>query len=185
MPKRKISELHPHPRQQEIGDLTDADLRALADDIQTNGLRDPVEITSGASIVAGHQRVRAAKLLGWTEIAVEVRTDLESKGKSAVEAYFFSSNLNRRQLDPVKKARLCKALYELQDPNPNSGDLCADYIGERLGISGRTLSRHMRVLQTPQEVQDAYSAGHLSLVLAGKVVGLPVTSTSGNRSTDS
>jgi hypothetical protein len=39
-------------------------------------------------------------------------------------------------------------------------------------MSGRTLDRYIRVLDTPREVQDAFRAGEISLENAGKVAGL-------------
>ncbi len=45
-------------------------------------------------------------------------------------------------------------------------------IGGLLGICGREVSRLIRVLDTPPEVQAAFDAGNLSLVLADKIAGL-------------
>jgi hypothetical protein len=46
-------------------------------------------------------------------------------------------------------------------------------IGKRLGISGRTLDRYLRILDnTPLEVQNAVEAGTLPVTLAEKVAGL-------------
>ena len=61
-----------------------AEIEALARDMDENGLRDPVEVLPDGTLVTGHQRVRAAGLLGWEEIDVVVRHDLADRGDAAV-----------------------------------------------------------------------------------------------------
>src|SRR5262249_53696797 len=78
----------------------------------------------------------------------------------------------------LEMARCYKRLKELEKKN-RSGRLLdcelkdlRDKIGKRLGVSGRTLDRYLRVLNTPQEVQDAVTANKLAVTVAGKVAGL-------------
>jgi ParB-like chromosome segregation protein Spo0J len=105
--KWNLKMLHEHLRQAAMfGDLPEEEIRALAEDMARNGQRQPVEIRPDGTIIAGHQRVLAAKLLGWTEIDVIVRYDLEEQGDAAVEAYFVGDNLFRRQLSPLATSRL-------------------------------------------------------------------------------
>ena len=77
--KWKLSRLRDHARQGDLfGDVTAAELDALVADMRKNGQRQPVEILPDGTILAGHQRVRAARLLCWKEIEVIVRRDLEN-----------------------------------------------------------------------------------------------------------
>jgi ParB/RepB/Spo0J family partition protein len=176
--KRRLADLHDHPRQHEIfGDVTEAELDELARDMQENGLRDPIRITAAGTIITGHQRVRAARRLGWQEIDVIVCANLEEMGPDALVRLLITDNLHRRQLDPLAIGRASLALRKLprakQDvENWQPRRDVRDEIGEKLGYSGRTLDRYMRILRTPRAVQDAFSAGRLSLTLAGKVAGL-------------
>lgn len=48
-----------------------------------------------------------------------------------------------------------------------------DHVGEQLGICGREVDRLLRLLQAPVEVQLAYENGHVGIVAAGRVAGLP------------
>ena len=174
-----IADLKPHPQQaQMFNDLTDQEIENLAKDMERNGQMQPVEITSDGTIICGHQRVLAAKLLGWTQIDVVIRGDLEEAGEDAVEARLVEDNLNRRHLDPLEVARCYKRIKEIERVC-KPGELSAsahsnlrDRIGTRLGMSGRNLDRYLRVLETPIAVQQAVSAGDITLVLAGKVAGL-------------
>jgi ParB-like chromosome segregation protein Spo0J len=174
--KWKIARLKEHPRQQELfGRLPEQTIAAMAADMSKNGLYHPVEILSDGTIVAGHQRVLAAKLLGWTEIDVIVRTDLEKKGPAAVVGYLISDNLLRRQATGLTLARGIRELVKLQErcPNWRSRDRMKADIGKRLGdINTREVNRYLRVLDAPTEVQEAFDRGKLSLDKAGKVVSL-------------
>jgi ParB-like chromosome segregation protein Spo0J len=177
--KRRLGCLRPHPLQRVyFDDLSPDDLEALAEDIRRNGLRQPPEVLPDGTILDGHQRVSALRRLGETETIVLVRYDLEDDEEAAEERAFLTANLTRRQLDPLAKARGVLRLYEIERKR-RRGQLDAaeeaearDRIGKAIGVSGRTLSRYLRVLRTPVEVQNAFRAGRLSLVAAEKVADL-------------
>lgn len=186
--QRTLDSLKPHPKQSDLfRDLPEQEIQCLAEDIQTNGLKHPVEILSEGTIICGHQRVAAAKRLGWTHIDVMVRTDLKAKGEKAIEEALIGDNLHRRQLDPIEKARCIERLREWHDPGDyhqrrareKSGEAheyekgtFRDYLGKELGMSGRTVDRYLAVLRAPRAVQDAVSEHRLSLTEAAQVGGL-------------
>jgi ParB family transcriptional regulator, chromosome partitioning protein len=77
----------------------------LAASIQAHGLMQPIvvrPVASGYELVAGHRRLEAARLLGWTEIAVIVRD----------EAYILTlvENLQREDLTPKEEASALEVL---------------------------------------------------------------------------
>jgi ParB-like chromosome segregation protein Spo0J len=178
--KWKIKDLKPHPRQAELfPDLPMPLLRDLAQDMQARGQQNPAEILPDGTIVCGHQRRRAAELNGWEEIDVWVNHELAAQGEQAVEQRLIEDNIVGRKLDRLDQVRCYRRLVEMAPDTPTEqrrrhqeGRL-RDVIGDRLGISGRTLERYLRVLDTPAEVQDAFRAGRISLVNASKVAGLP------------
>jgi hypothetical protein len=175
---RPLAKLRPHPRQMEIFlDLSDIELQHLADDLRRNGIREPVEILPDGTIIAGHQRCRAAELLGWDKILCQVRHDLAKEGDVAVERRFLESNFNRRQLGPLDRARCYRALRELYHSDNWDCDRdvridLRDFLASQFKVSGRTLDRWERVLDAPREVQDACSSNRLTLDQAGKIAGL-------------
>src|SRR5262245_14825067 len=95
LPQRwKLARLKGHPLQAVMfGDLSDEELRALAEDMREHGQRTPVEVLPDGTVLTGHQRIRAARLLGWTEITVVVRRDLAEAGPAAQETHFINDNL--------------------------------------------------------------------------------------------
>lgn len=173
----RVEDLTAHPQQPDLfPDLPNVELQSLADDIKKNGLIHPVEILPGGTIIAGHQRVRAAKLLGWTEIRCWIRDDLADAGEAAVEHRLIEDNFNRRQLTMLDRARCFRRLRELYHGKRGlngkvKGDL-RDYLAAQFGVSGRTLDRWDRVLDTPLAIQQAVSSNKLTLDLGGKVADL-------------
>lgn len=179
--KRAVCDLHEHPEQQDlIGDISNGELNDLVESIRKHGLQHPVEILPDGTVVAGHQRLRAVKILGWTEVPVRIRHDLAEAGEDAVVTYLIDDNLHRRQMDPLAIARAYRYLKVIErdrdyaDLSYDDRRDIRDRIAARLGghYSGRTLDRYEQVLDMPRAVQDAVIAKQLPLTLAVKITKL-------------
>lgn len=170
-----VANLKPHPRQAEIfGDVSDSDVRQLADDIDENGLEYPPEILPDGKIICGHRRCRAVQLLGWDEVDVYVRHDLAAAGEAAVEAWLIKDNYLRRQLSPLQRAKCAAQLAGQIGGSASSRNyqrICKA-VAEQLGVSAKTADRLLKIAQAPAEVQQAYDGGHISQVLASRVAGM-------------
>jgi ParB/RepB/Spo0J family partition protein len=92
--------------------LSDKEHARLVEDIRAHGVLQPIEVTAHGTIIDGHERVRAARALGLTEISVRVRDDLTDQ--TAIDRRHAEANLNRRQLDPLDRARLALHLFKLK-----------------------------------------------------------------------
>lgn len=178
--KRRVALLKPHPYQQEVfADLPDADLEALAADMAARGLQHPVEIVCGNTIVTGHQRVRAAKRLGWKTIDAVIRTDLTACGESAIRAHLIADNLNRRELRALAKARCVVRLLEMEIGRPvgkmdwDDKERVKTAVAKRLGMSVRNMNRYLLALKAPIAMQEAFDRGEMSLIAIGKTVSDP------------
>jgi ParB-like chromosome segregation protein Spo0J len=173
---RKISSLRPHPKQEFFPDLPPDELNRLAESMKRR-LDEAIEILPDGTIISGHQRVKAAKLLGWKEIRCWVRHDLAEQGAEAVERRLIEANFHRRQLSPLEKARCFRRLLELERDKPRrngelKGDL-RDYLAGQFGYSGRNLERWVKVLDTPLEIQQAVTGQKLKLEVGEDVAALP------------
>ncbi len=171
---RLVADLKPHPSNTIFGDLPDAELKELADDLAQRGQQHPIDILPDGTIVGGHQRWLAAQILGWTTIRCRVRYDLARAGEDAIEEYLLRDNFCRRQLTPLAAARVYRRLKSLAKKNGRrfKGDV-RDFIAARFGKSGRTLDRWARLLDAPIEVQNAVNEGKLKLLDGCRVVALP------------
>jgi len=184
MVRVKLKDLRPHPRQPEIFTCpTEDQIASLAEDMRLNGQQHPIEVLPDLVIIAGHCRVEAARRNKWDEIDAVIRHDLAEQGEAAIERYMIADNFHRRQLRPLERARCALRLKQLAAQRRRSRGLLAheeagvrqntrEWVGRTLGIGGREVSRLLRVLETPVEIQEAFEFGELSLDLAGKVAGL-------------
>lgn len=169
--RRRLADLKPHPKQRKFfADTPPAELQALADDIERNGLQSPIEITSDNVIICGHRRKAALLLLGREEAKVWVRTDLEGEG--AVELRLIEDNVNRRQLSELEMVRCWLREVELlRDSCPRGtrqGGL-NDLVAKQFGKSGRQMYRIKNVLKTPLPVQQAFEKKQINLEEATRV----------------
>ena len=178
--KWKIGKLRDHPRQAEMfGDVDEEELKALVENMDKRGQRDPVHVTPDGIVIAGHQRVRAAKRLGWKEIDVVVRHDLVAGGEAAVEEHFLEDNFVRRQLSPLARARCIKRLMELEEGREaarfgfTKKEQLKARIAARMGLSARSVSRYLLLLDAPEAVQRVFAKGTITLIVAGRVALLP------------
>lgn len=147
-----IDDLKQNPDQAIFDDLDDHTLAELVESIREVGLREPIVITRNGTIVCGHQRARACKILGWTEILAYV---VDGDGRRE----FAESNLNRHQLGPLAVARVVKYLLDVEtEENPKArftdGEL-RRRVAEALGKSVRHANRYIRLLQLPLPIQHA------------------------------
>jgi len=176
--KIKLDLLNPHARQAELFPLrSDAQLAELAADMDRRGLQHPIEILPDGTIIAGHERVRAARLLGWVEIDCIVRHDLAAQGDVAIEQHLIGDNLHNKPFSKLTVARCARRLKELflsDKSNASFDDECAaersmrEKIGRILNLSGRHVDRLLLVAEAPIEVQRAYEAGQITMQQAGK-----------------
>lgn len=173
----KLKALKPHPKQAVFGDSPDHEIEELAASIKLRGLDHPVEILPGGTILKGHQRVRALRRLGVTEVEVIVRDDLVENGLQA-DREFLEDNLARRQLGKLAMARGYWGLMEVYQQekwdrlDPRKPTAPKKQLAARLGCSTKNLERYLKVLNTPHEVQLAFEAGRLKLDYAARVAGL-------------
>ena len=173
-----IANLKKHPKQADMfADPTEHEVKELAESMKA-GLDHPIEILPDGTIICGHRRTAAARLLGWTTIPAIVRNDL-ANNPVAAETRLIEENLNRRQMTPMQIARCYAALKKLAGQRARVGldqverrDV-RDSIGESLGLSGRQLDRYLLLIEhCPVEVQQAVDRGDLGIVAANFVAGM-------------
>jgi ParB family chromosome partitioning protein len=126
-------------------------LRNLAESMKEDGLNQPIGIRflpdGSGELLFGERRLRAAKLLGWTEIEAKVYpalSDQEAAIKGLIE------NLQREGLNAIERA--------IGYVNLAHTGLTQDQIAEKVGLSDRdTVFRYMALLGLPVEVQEMLS----------------------------
>ena len=133
-------------------------------DIQTHGLREPIEILTDGTIISGHERVRAAKKLGWPTIPAVIRTDLTEAGDEAAREEFLFRNTHRRQLGALGKLRALLVARGLEptDRERSSDGILSESLGRDLGLQARQVRTLLSLLDLPLPVQDAIDQGKVT-----------------------
>jgi len=84
---RNINELIPYARNARTH--SKRQIRQIADSISAFGFNSPVLLNEGNSILAGHGRIAAAKLLGMSEVPA---IELSSLSEDQIRAYILADN---------------------------------------------------------------------------------------------
>jgi ParB family chromosome partitioning protein len=152
-----IADLHPdpdNPREK----ILDTDVEELADSIAEIGLLQPIvarQTDRGLLVVAGHRRLTALNLLGWTHtrvIVIKMRAD-------DVLAAMLIENGQRRDLDPIEEARGLRKLKEQHQ-------LTDIELAKKVGRHQPFVSARLALLLLSPEDQDRVRSGELGIVQA-------------------
>lgn len=159
-----IERLQPNPRQpREYFD--EEALASLASSIREVGLLQPVivnEDEEGAyTLVAGERRLRAARMVGLSEIPVIIREGEDDK--LLTEALI--ENLQREDLSPLEEAAAYQQLLD-------DFSLTHEEVGRRVGKSRSAVTNTLRLLQLPASIQGLLERGALSGGHARALLGL-------------
>lgn len=138
----------------------EAYLKELSESLETLGLLDDIIVRRNADgdyeLIAGSQRVRAAKLLGWEEIDAKV-LDV-SEEDAAVLA--LESNVVRRNLKQIEEGKAIKKMM-------SKFNLTQKQVAERLRKSQTWVSQRLSLaLDIADEVKQALTDGKISVAQA-------------------
>lgn len=149
----RVSEIEPN-RGQPRKNFDDETISALADSIKEHGILQPILVRpygSGYQIVAGERRWRAARMLGMSEVPVQIKelSDLEAMQLALIE------NLQRENLNPVEEAKGYSELVE-------SYGMTQEEVAKTVGRSRSSVANAMRLLALPEEIQVMLENGDIS-----------------------
>ena len=133
------------------------DDNALADlalSIKHNGLLQPIVVRvvdDHYEIIAGERRYRACKLNGFSEVPCIVKdaNELQSAELALIE------NIQRQDLSAIEEAKAYVSLMR-------SSSMTQDELAKKLGKSQASVANKIRLLQLPDEIQEAVSEGKLT-----------------------
>lgn len=153
-----VTDLRPDPENPREK-ILDTDVEELADSIAEVGLLQPIvarQTPKGLVVVAGHRRLTAVKMLGWTHVNVIVKPDMRP---DHVIAAMLIENGQRRDLDPIEEARGLRKLKALED-------LTDLQVAKKVGRTQAFVSGRLALLQLSADDQARVRAGDLGIVQA-------------------
>lgn len=136
-------------------------VRELADSMATIGLRHPIIVTHDMRLVAGRQRLAAAKLLGWSRIAATIiegvdEADLATLDENLCRSEFshleYAEALHRRReiherLHPDTVAGSPELMRRIRNDEEPSGPAFIDDMVRRTGKSRSKFERLLRIVE--------------------------------------
>jgi len=152
-----VDKITPNPFQPRR-EFNQMELQSLADSIRQYGVlqalvvtRKEVQKPDGGigveyELIAGERRLRASKLAGLREVPVLIR-DGEEDNLMKLELAIIE-NVQREDLSPLERARAFKKLAD-------DFGLTHIQIGKKVGKSRAFVTNTIRILELPQEVQEA------------------------------
>ncbi|MBQ5991431.1 MAG: ParB/RepB/Spo0J family partition protein [Clostridia bacterium] len=165
-----LARLHPF-REHPYHVREDAELNALRDSIEQNGILSPIlvrplEGTDDYEIISGHRRAKAAELAGLTEVPIIV-TDID---RDDAIVQMVDSNLHREHLLPSEKAFAYKMKLEAMK---HQGTLCQvgtksrsdEMLADDSGESARTVQRYIRLTNLIPELLECMDRGEMALTV--------------------
>ncbi|AGA26090.1 ParB/RepB/Spo0J family partition protein [Singulisphaera acidiphila] len=142
-----------------------AEIAALADSLRQHGMLQPVlvrAVNDRYQLVAGERRLRASIEAQLHEIPARVM-DLDDQRVSELAMV---ENLQREDLNALEKA------VAFRDYLNNYGGT-QEELASRLGLDRSTVSNLIRLLDLPEEIQDAVRNKKISQGHARAILGLP------------
>ncbi len=150
-----VDQIRPN-RYQPRGEFNPERLKELAGSIKQKGVVQPIVVTpreeDSYELVAGERRLRAVKSLGYNEIPAIVKK-LEPQ---ALLEFSLIENLQRQNLNHIEEA---KAFSKLIDEFGFTHEKVAQVVTK----DRATISNTLRLLNLPTQIQEAVSAGKLSM----------------------
>ncbi len=150
----EVSLLSPNPNQPRRT-FSDESLNDLATSIREQGIIQPILVRPTQEgkkfeIIAGERRYRAALMVELTEVPVYI---VEMSDEDVMAAALIE-NIQREDLNPVEEAL---AIQRLRD----ECNITQEQLAKKLGKSRSAIANTLRLLQLPDNIQAALSAGLL------------------------
>ncbi len=129
-------------------------LNNLANSIKIHGIIQPLvlrKINDKYEIIAGERRYKAAQIVGLKQVpAIIIEADDNTSAELAV-----IENLQRKDLSAIEEAKSFKKLLD-------RGYLTQEELSKKLGVSQSSISNKLRLLNLPDEVQNALLENRIS-----------------------
>ena len=151
-----VDAIIPNPDQPRLH-FDESAIEGLAESIKSVGLIEPIIVRKNKEndtqyiVVAGERRLRAVKHLGELKIKGVVIEANEEKNFTIA----LIENIQRENLDPIEEAKAYRVLVSKFKLKQNE-------ISARVGKERASVANAMRLLNLPEDIQEALSEGQIS-----------------------
>ena len=151
-------------------------MKGLVESVKDNGVHQPALVRpregGGYEIIAGHRRQRASELAGFGNMPCIIR---EMTDDEAVLAMTDDNLRHREKLLPSEKAAALQQQYEAikhqgaRGDDDEAGKLSLQSVGQRNGMSVKTVQRYLWLNDLVPELKEVMDAGKLSFTPAVEI----------------
>ena len=144
--------------------FSERSIAELGESVERYGVIQPLIVAktdNGYELIAGERRLRAAQKVGLEDVPVIVR-DYDQQRQLEVALI---ENLQREDLTPIETASAYKKLMD-------DFNMTVQQVANSVGKSRSSISNLMRLLDLPEEIQDAILKGQVSERNALWIAGL-------------
>jgi hypothetical protein len=133
----------------------DPDIRALADSIRKEGVKEPLVVTRDNYLLSGHRRLMAARLAGLVEVPVRVEPISYAKNRDRCVALLATYNRQRVKTnaellnEEVVLADKDTAWAALREQRARESDLSGFSAGESINCAGPKIRRRISKAKIP------------------------------------
>lgn len=159
-----IEQIVPNPHQPREH-FAHGDLDDLISSIKKHGVLQPLVVTAKENgtyeLIAGERRLRASSMAGLTSVPVVVRAAAEQEKLELA----LIENIQRADLNPIEEAKAYQIL--MRDYN-----LTQEAVADQLGKSRAVIANTLRLLDLPEEIQEAVRSGKVPSTAARALLSL-------------
>jgi ParB family chromosome partitioning protein len=137
----------------------------LANSIKEHGIIQPLIVTpvdDGYQLIAGERRLRAAKMIGLKAVPAIVR---RIERHQQLELALIE-NIQRKDLNPIEQAVAFRRLID-------EFNFTHEEMARRLGKSRPYISNALRLLNLPEDIQEAVATEKINFTAARTLAGMP------------
>ena len=169
MQQININELKPHPRNNEFfDDMTGEKWVEFLKSVKSRGIIEPIVVTSDKTIVSGHQRVRACKELGITEVTCDIHL---YNNEDEILQDLLETNIRQRgdvggsAKKIGKRIKELERIYGIEHGNNQYGDeknscpKTQSQLASDMGMDVRTLQNYKMLADMIPELSDLVDTG--------------------------
>jgi ParB family chromosome partitioning protein len=157
-----VEQIIPNPHQPRRN-FSSSDLEDLVASIKEHGIIQPLVVSKNDGsfeLIAGERRWRAAKIVGLKTIPAIVR---DATKQQKIE-WALIENLQRADLNPLEEALAYRALMD-------EFNFTQEQAAARVGKSRPAVANTLRLLELPEEIQDALRDGKITKSHARTLLG--------------
>lgn len=149
-------------------EFSEAHLHTLAESIKQQGILQPLVVVKHPEkadqyqLIAGERRLRACKMLELETVPAIIRDEMSEQDQAALALI---ENIQRQNLNPIERAKGYTALIE-------RFDLTQQEVATQMCISRPVVANTLRLLELPEEVQQAMLEERITEGHARVIAGL-------------